>query len=599
MPIVTIQSPDGREFKIEAPQGATDDQILRFAQSQGLFEQPAPTSQPEIEPQPEVAQPAQQPIEQPEGPSLTERLLAGPEQTLNLVTSGIGEIAGGLTGGVTALATGGDIEAARAVQEQTREALTFQPRTQTGQAIQQRTAEALQPAAEVIGGAFSAAPDALFEIANSPEFKAAAQTIPQLRPFAEDPALLATVGATGQAAVLELLGVKGASRIKSAKDAQKLIAQEIKKGNPNVDLVTKTLDSRGNVITDIPAKRAVNTLGGGDRAKQVVSVLNTLDEGSKRQVNKMLDIIERGRQNPTFAQTNRPSDIIGESLSNRVRTIKRINERQGKLIGAEARKLKGTQVDIADAASQFFNDLEDLGVTFRRAENGTLKPNFKGSDFVGGGRKEITNIANRIADGRLDFQDAHRLKQFSREFVSFGKGTDSAVSARSENVLKNLSRNIDSVLDETSSAYKNANDKYAQTIGLVETFDKLAGKDVNIFDDMANKALGGKARRLVSNAESRIPIEQAILDADETLKQFGITFKDDIPSLSYSVTQLEDIFKTEPAGSFQGRIQRAGANILDTPTPSGILGKVSERLFVNEPDFNSRMRAIRELVRVK
>ena len=40
MPIVTIQSPQGESFKIDAPEWATDEQILRFARSQGLFDGP-------------------------------------------------------------------------------------------------------------------------------------------------------------------------------------------------------------------------------------------------------------------------------------------------------------------------------------------------------------------------------------------------------------------------------------------------------------------------------------------------------------------------------------------------------------------------------
>ena len=41
MPIVTIQSPTGEEIQIEAPEGATDEQIFSFAKSQGLFNQQA------------------------------------------------------------------------------------------------------------------------------------------------------------------------------------------------------------------------------------------------------------------------------------------------------------------------------------------------------------------------------------------------------------------------------------------------------------------------------------------------------------------------------------------------------------------------------
>ena len=36
MPIVTIQAPNGQEVQIDAPEGATDEQIFRFAKSQGI-----------------------------------------------------------------------------------------------------------------------------------------------------------------------------------------------------------------------------------------------------------------------------------------------------------------------------------------------------------------------------------------------------------------------------------------------------------------------------------------------------------------------------------------------------------------------------------
>lgn len=49
MPIVTIQSPSGQSFQIEAPEGATDDQILRFAKSQGLFDEPQQVPQAQAE----------------------------------------------------------------------------------------------------------------------------------------------------------------------------------------------------------------------------------------------------------------------------------------------------------------------------------------------------------------------------------------------------------------------------------------------------------------------------------------------------------------------------------------------------------------------
>ncbi len=60
-------------------------------------------------------------------------VMGGIEGAANVVTGGIGGLGGGLTYLGTLAATGGDTEAARAVQESTQEAFTYRPRSQSGQ----------------------------------------------------------------------------------------------------------------------------------------------------------------------------------------------------------------------------------------------------------------------------------------------------------------------------------------------------------------------------------------------------------------------------------------------------------------------------------
>ena len=377
-----------------------------------------------------------------------------------------------------------------------------------------------------------------------------------------------------------------------------LLAEQIRKGNPNIDLVTQMLDESGNLIKNKNAIKAVDILGGDVKAKQTVSVIENMDSASKMQVGKMLDIVEKMRREPIpkLGDITRPSDILGDSISNRARALVHINKKAGETIGAEAKKLKNTMVDVSDARNGFFREMQDLGVNFEQID-GRIKVDFTDSTFVGGGADKIERIANAIKTGEMDGLSAHRQKQFIRDLVSFGKGTEGAISSRSQGIFKRLSSGIDEVLDNTSADYKKANDSYAKTIDFVEKFDKLAGKDIDIFSDMSKKALGGKAKRLASNAESRVPIEQLLMEADKTLGDFNIRFKDDIPSLSHTVTQLEDIFKLEPANSFQGRIERGAANVAQGQSLTGATATSAIDIIkdIKQPDFEKKMRSLRLL----
>ena len=377
-----------------------------------------------------------------------------------------------------------------------------------------------------------------------------------------------------------------------------LLAEQIRKGNPNIDLVTQMLDESGNLIKNKNAIKAVDILGGDVKAKQTVSVIENMDPTSKAQVGKMLDIVEKMRREPIpkLGDMTRPSDILGDSISNRARALVHINKKAGETIGFEAKKLKNTMVDVSDARNDFFREMQDLGVNFEQID-GRIKVDFTDSTFVGGGADKIERIANAIKTGEMDGLSAHRQKQFIRDLVSFGKGTEGAISSRSQGIFKRLSSGIDEVLDNTSADYKKANDSYAKTIDFVEKFDKLAGKDIDIFSDMSKKALGGKAKRLASNAESRVPIEQLLMEADKTLGDFNIRFKDDIPSLSHTVTQLEDIFKLEPANSFQGRIERGAANVAQGQSLTGATATSAIDIIkdIKQPDFEKKMRSLRLL----
>jgi len=342
--------------------------------------------------------------------------------------------------------------------------------------------------------------------------------------------------------------------MKRTASKQTLLKREIAEGNPNIETLTKALNSEGDIITNKTSKAALKTIGDSTTNKELISVLERLEPASKKQVSKMLDIITNKKKFPDLDV--RPSDIVGDSVANRAKAIATKNELAGKRIGSIANSLKTKDVNIQTPVNSFITELSDLGVTFSKAEDGWVTPDFSRSKFVGGNQKDMSVLVNDLLSGDINFQQAHKLKQTIRDNVDFDKGGAGQIKGDSQRLLKRLSSGIDDVLDTESTPYRKANEVFAKTIKLKDDFQKMAGKDIDLFSDLSKEALASKARRLSSNAQSRTAIKQTLAESDKVLKSLGVNFKDNIHSLNFVVNKLDDLFKITPETSMQGIIER-------------------------------------------
>jgi len=166
MPIVTIQSPTGASFQIDAPEGATDDQIFRFAKSQGLFDE---------QPQ-EVVQTIEQPVAQ--EPSFGQQVQGGLEAAAALGSSIVAEPLAGLAGLGAAINPFNEAGAGGRRVKEVREALTFEPTLPGAKAALSSVGEAIQPAAEFIQQREKNLGDFTLEATGSPALAAIATTLP-------------------------------------------------------------------------------------------------------------------------------------------------------------------------------------------------------------------------------------------------------------------------------------------------------------------------------------------------------------------------------------------------------------------------------------
>lgn len=386
---------------------------------------------------------------------------------------------------------------------------------------------------------------------------------------------------------------------KSPRAKRAVIAEQIRSGSPNTDLVTKALTADGNLVTNKTSKRALDVLNrsiGDVDAAKTVSTIENMTPVNKSEVAKMLNIVDKGRKSGVFGDINRPADVLGEAVANRARSIFKLNEKAGQEIGNTAKSIK-QNVDISAPSNKFLNSLSEMGVTFKQGDDGWITPDFSRSKFMGGSQKDMTVLINDLMNKTPDFETAHKLKQQIRDNVSYDVAGASQLKGQSEKLLKDLSREINDVLVSKSDKYAKANNKFAETIKLKEDFAKLAGKDIDIFSDVSDKALGTKAKRLTSNAQSRAPMIQLLTNADEILKKNGIRLKSDIGALAHVTNQIEKAFKIAPQNSLKGNLVTAGVDVVDATTSPiatarGFGNYLKE---MTKPDYNKTMRAFKSL----
>jgi len=450
------------------------------------------------------------------GPAFPDRP-AQPERTLGETLTGLGEAAlttaTGATGGALGFAAGtlegaarnlaGDLTQEEAMQlaQERGAALTFAPRTEAGQ--------------DIVGG------------------------------IGEALGSLPPVGLTG--GVLPKIALPQLAKSKSP------LANKIAESNS--DNIKKSFKKLGNERFEprifVMVKEA-RKQGFDEGMTTVIANANPID---KRRMLQMVDKLEKGQKDSLFQAKNRPADVAGDSLLRKIDFVKANNSQAGKQLGRIADTLKGKDVDVSDPINKFIDDVQDLGVTFD--DNG--KPNFAGSQIEGVAPAEslINKISLRIKrNPEPDAFEAHNFKKFIDENVNFGK-TAEGLGGKTERVAKGLRAGINDSISSQSAKYKEANTRFADTISALDELQSAAGKKIDFFGPNADKATGTVLRRLMSNAQSRVTLMDAIDNIETTSKKYGGSFDDDILTQMLFADELDSVFGSGARTSLKGEVKKA------------------------------------------
>lgn len=284
-------------------------------------------------------------------PSIGEQALGGLENVAALASGIVAEPLAGLAGIAQSLNPFAKEGAGEQAVEATREALTFRPRTETGQAQQQALGETLAPVGEALTSAEKFLGENTLELTGSPALAAIAHTLPS--------------------AALELLGVKGArsaTAIKAPSDS--LIKKTLIESAPDIDKIKNAsraifneLDASGVSIKQpalrklelnlnkIAQKEGIDARVTPEAAGAIEAVKDAINKGGPIATSEMdtLRTIAKNSIVPTDANKVRVGSAIVDEIDAFLDGIKSIDIEKGSQISARdvgrkyraARKLWG------------------------------------------------------------------------------------------------------------------------------------------------------------------------------------------------------------------------------------------------------------------
>ena len=583
-----------------------------------------------------------------------------------IATAGSGALAT-VAGGISGLASIPFTDDPAKVSSDVQEALTYQPRTEAGKAEITKLGDLVEmgidianfPISGLVGlnelisgqsldqsvetlksvqetGLGKTAGEKIFEKTGSPALATAAETLPTA---IAELAALKGAGAAGEALktgaktaseavkagarTAEVVGgevvKKTAEMAKSAFEYQtptrERIAKLLEKGSTDIETAKfqpgpKTADGKPTAVPSKPARSAITQ--GFDAG--VIAPVKQASRASKDKMLQMVDIMERGKKNKKYALLNRPSDVAGNTLLEKVKVIFQSNKAAGKQLDIVANGLKGEAVDINAATIGFAQNLDSLGIQLIDDGAGGLKPSFADSIVSPGDRGPIKEVIRQMVrlgkKGAPDANDAHILKRIIDSNVTFGK-TKTGLSGDTSRVLKQFRVQLDKALDDTFPLYNQVNTQYAQTRGALDSVQDVAGRKMDLSGDRAGEAVGTLLRRVMSNAQSRVRLLDSIDEIESVAREFGgggiakiegpSLGSDDLLMQILFADELDRVFGSVARTSFQGQIEQGVKQASKAATRGGAADVIIEGVAKGAEklrgiDDAGRFKAIRELL---
>ena len=333
----------------------------------------------------------------------------------------------------------------------------------------------------------------------------------------------------------------------------------IRTGQGDERIVGYILNGRGKIEVD-PQLKAL-----GDEAhrqgfdKGALASVQGAAVADKAAMKEMLSIKRQGDKDKRYKQMHRPGDVLGKVLSNRIRHIRSKNREAGRELDGVAKGLKGQFVNYEQPIRQFLDELEAAGVGFDQNLNLVFKASdFRGSPAAQSLIKEVVKFMKDPGRGMYpDAYDLHRMKRFIDETVTYGKNAE-GLAGKAEIIVKDLRRSVDQLLDDTFPDYNRVNTQYADTIGVLNDIQDLAGRKTDLSGTYADANLGKLMRRVSSNYMSRERVLESLDDIERVFTKYDGQVTNDPITLLMFANELDDVFGPAADTGFVAGIKEGG-----------------------------------------
>ena len=557
------------------------------------------------------------------------------ETLLTMASGAIAEPIAGLAGIAQTLNPFAEPGAGAQAVEATREALTFQPKTQEGQQTLETVAGVVEPVGKAISATENAMGDFAFDLTGSPDIATLAKSTPTilmellglraLGGLKKGTKLIDDVGEATpalrnalkkQGLEFENLSAQARSVIPNKIEGSILPIKESVKGSTEQALIQQIKSGASDnslaglrIVNDkiVPDAAALSAIKQGFREGTVQNIKVATD-ATKEKMRLMLSDMRRIKANEKLESVLRPSNRVGDALIDRLDLVRRkANQARTELNDIAPNVLKGKKIDPKPIVSTLEKSLDDLDVRLVEGANGVPIPDFVGSIISKNkpAQRAIKDAIDLLAEGGApDALRFHKLKRQFDDMIDFKKKGSQGLSKAGEGVLRDLRSALNNSVREISPEYARVNDIISSSLDAFDNLQKSAGTSIDIFGQGGGKALGTKLRTLMGNAQNRINLENSVGELDAIAKRLGGSFNDDVADLARFANVLDDRFGATARTSFRGDIEAANMQTLKDGMPRTLFeagSKAAEKGFeklrgVN--DFNA-FNAMDELLKRK
>jgi len=491
----------------------------------------------------------------------------------------VGEPVAGVAG-LAQLASGKSAEEAAQTIENVQQKFTRQPTTEGGQQALEnigRVVEKLPDVSKISGdfameltgspvvaAAVSAAPTLIAELIGIRGLKAlrpgtrlldtAGRPTKQLRIALDKQGLdFDTLKDSAKAEIPEIIEAEFFETPTIKSKVETALIEQIKAGGKDDALAG--LKVEGNRVR--PDKTANEAIKQGFRAGLVQSV-KTANPATKEKMLKMSNMMQRIQKQEGLGLKFRPSDVIGNSVTDRIKFIRgKADVARVELDSIAREKLRGQSIETGGVTNTLEKSLSDLDVSLTEPRGGGKpKPVFKNSLISKdrSAQRAITDVIDLMAEGgQPDALRLHKLKRQLDNMIDFKKKSPIGLTDAGKKVLKKVRASLNESLRATNPDYADVNDILSESLTSLDDLDNAVGT-IDIFGKGSNKAIGQKMRALLSNQQGRIKLENALDGVEDTVTSLGGKFDDNVGDLVMFSDALNNRFGTTAKTSFAGQI---------------------------------------------